>query len=126
MAEWSDELKANVIEKYKAAEPTAETSTEIVKKIADALGDDFTANGVRAILVKAGAYVKKGTAPKEGTADKPKTTRVNKADSIAALSELIEAAGLEVDTDIVSKLTGKAAVYFTEVFEKLVETQEEA
>ena len=60
MAEWSDELKASVVKKYEAAEPTAETSTEIVKDIAEALGDGFTVNGVRVILVKAGVYIKKG------------------------------------------------------------------
>ena len=128
MAEWTDELKASVIAKYETATPTAETSTEIVKNIAEALGDGFTVNGVRVILVKAGVYIKKGTTPAatttaDGTATK--ATRVNKADAMKALTDLIEGAGLEVDMDIISKLTGKAAVYFTEVIEKTIETEEE-
>ena len=32
---WSDEAKAEVVEKYEAAEPTAESSVEIVKQIAE-------------------------------------------------------------------------------------------
>ena len=80
MAEWTDDLKASVVKKYEAAEPTAETSTEIVKDIAEALGDGFTVNGVRVILVKAGVYIKKGVTATavvaaDGTA---KTPRVNK------------------------------------------------
>ena len=84
MPDWTDELKASVVSKYVAANPTPENTSEIVKDIADSLGEGFTTNGVRAILVKAEAYVKKDatTATKsEGT----KSTRVNKADSIKAL-----------------------------------------
>ena len=128
MAEWTDELKASVVKKYEEAIPTAETSTEIVKDIAEALGDGFTVNGVRVILVKAGVYIKKGVttttvAAADGTP--AKTPRVNKADAMKALTDLIEGAGLEVDMDIISKLTGKAAVYFANVIEKTIETEEE-
>jgi len=128
MAEWTDELKASVVKKYEEATPTAETSTEIVKDIAEALGDGFTVNGVRVILVKAGVYIKKGVttttvAAADGTP--AKTPRVNKADAMKALTDLIEGAGLEVDMDIISKLTGKAAVYFANVIEKTIETEEE-
>ena len=120
MAEWTDELKAEVIEKYKAANPTGDTTTEIVKQIAEDLGAGFTANGVRVILVKAGEYLKKTPAVskangKEGT----KSTRVNKADAIDGLISAIESKGLEADLDIINKLTGKAAIYFTDVFTKI-------
>ena len=125
MADWTQELKDSVVDMYLAATPTAENTTEIVKDIADVLGEGFTSNGVRAILVKAerdGAtvYIKKDTstaAKTEGT----KTPRVNKADSIKSLTDLIEGAGLDADSDILSKLTGKAAVYFTDVFEKVAQ-----
>ena len=120
MPDWTDELKASVVTKYVAANPTPDNTSEIVKDIADSLGEGFTTNGVRAILVKAEAYVKKdaNTATKsEGT----KSTRVNKADSIKALTDLIEGAGLEADNDILSKLTGKAAIYLVGVFEKVAE-----
>ena len=35
MTQWTDELKAKVIEMYEGADPTPETSTEIIKDIAD-------------------------------------------------------------------------------------------
>ena len=37
MPDWTDELKASVVTKYEAAEPTPENTTEIVKDIAEAL-----------------------------------------------------------------------------------------
>lgn len=124
MPEWTAELKASVVKKYEEATPTELTSTEIVKDIAEALGDGFTVNGVRVILVKAGVYIKKGTGKKVTTETETKATRVNKADAMKALTDLIEGAGLEVDMDIISKLTGKAAVYFSEVIEALTTTEE--
>lgn len=115
---WTDELKAQAIKMYQDGEPTPETSTELVKEIAEEL--DQSPNGVRMILNQAGVYVKKDAA-----ADKPagtKTTgsgeggkRVSKESQIAALHEAIKARGKEVDEDITSKLTGKAAAYFTSV-----------
>jgi len=124
VAEWSDELKAEVVEKYKAANPTPETSTEVVKAIAEDLGDGFTANGVRVILVKAGEYIKKTPATgKTGTNGEKKSTRVNKADAIDGLVAAIEASGLEADMDIISKFTGKAALYLTEVISKTTEQE---
>ena len=47
---------------YEEAEPTPETSMEIVKDIAEEL--DESPNGVRMILTKAGVYVKKTPATK--------------------------------------------------------------
>jgi hypothetical protein len=124
MAEWTDELKTTVIDMYKEAEPTADTSVEIVKNITDELGEGFTVNGVRMILSKAGVYIKKtpGTAAKT---DSTKAPRVNKAESITALTEAIEALGMEADGDILGKLTGKAAVYFTSIISKTTEEETE-
>jgi len=119
MPEWTDEIKSRVIKNYEDAKPTPENTTEIVKAIADELGSDFTPNGVRAILVKAGKYLKKTPATGAKANGDSKSTRVNKADAINGLTSLIEAAGLEADGDIIGKLTGKAAIYFTEIFEKL-------
>lgn len=115
--EWTDKSRADVIEKYKAKEPTPENSMDIVKAIADDLGEGVTANGVRSILTKANVYIKKkpGSAA-SGTGDKPKTTRVNKADQQKALTDLIESLGKDADQDIINKLTGKAAQYLVEVF----------
>lgn len=113
MATWTDELKEQVIKMYQDADPTPETSTEIIKDIADEI--EMSPNGVRMVLVQAQVYVKKEasassktTAKKDGDAPK----RVSKESSIADLKAAIEAKGAAVDEDILSKLTGKAAVYF--------------
>jgi len=66
------------------------------------------------ILTKAGVYVKKtpatGGAKNGGTSG---TSRVSKAAAQETLIAAIQDAGKEVDEEIISKLTGKAAVYFT-------------
>lgn len=109
---WTDESKAEAVELYEAANPTPETSMEIVKEIADDLGE--SPNGVRMILTKAGVYVKKTAAAKAGGTG-TKAVRVSKQDAQDALAAAITDAGQEVDEDVVSKLTGKAAQYFTKV-----------
>jgi hypothetical protein len=112
---WDDEGKARVIAAYKAAGPTPENSTEIIKDIAEE--ENQSPNGVRMILVQAGVYVKKetasGTTKKEGDAPK----RVSKEAQIDALRKAIEDKGANVDEEILSKLTGKAAAYFLEVLQ---------
>lgn len=117
---WDDAKKAKAVELYTKAEPTPENSIEIVKEIAEALGE--TPNGVRMILSKAEVYVKqaatKSASTKSGDADKPK--RVSKADSIEGLKAVIEGEGLEPDMEILEKLTGKQAVYFTELLQKFI------
>jgi len=107
---WTDESKAQAVEMYTDAEPTPETSMEIVKDIAEELGE--SPNGVRMILTKAGVYVKKSPAASSSKSTGG-TARVSKADAAAALSAAISDAGQEIDDDIISKLTGKASVYFT-------------
>ena len=114
--EWTDELRAQVIKSYEEANPTPETSTEIVKEIADDLGR--TVNGVRAILVRAEVYIKKD-ATKASSGTKSTGTRVNKAEAIAKLNSLITDNSLDLDEDITGKLTGKAALYFATIFEAL-------
>jgi hypothetical protein len=116
--QWTPELKEKVIDMYKAADPTPETSTEIIKDIADEI--EASPNGVRMVLVQANVYVKKeagasdskGKGTSKATGDKK---RVSKEDSIKELRDAIEAKGAPVDDDILSKLTGKAAVYFLSV-----------
>ena len=73
---WTDEKKAEAIEAYQDAEPTPETSMEIVKEIADDLGE--SPNGVRMILTKAGVYVKKTPATANGGGTSSGGTRVYK------------------------------------------------
>jgi transposase-like protein len=116
MSNWTDETKAKVIEAYLKAEPTPENSMEIVEALAEEF--DASPNGVRMILSKAEVYVKKTAATASKTAatsDKPASTRVSKESAQAGLVAAIQKAGKAVDSDIISKLTGKAAVYFTEI-----------
>ena len=109
---WDDEKKAQAVSMYEEMEPTPETSMEIVKGIADEI--DESPNGVRMILTKAGVYVKKAPAAKAAsTGAATGGTRVSKAAAAEALIAAITDAGKEVDEDIISKLTGKAAQYFT-------------
>lgn len=114
---WTDERKEQAIDAYQAANPTAENSMEIVKSIAEDM--DESANGVRMILSKAGVYVKKEQAAskKAASGDKPASTRVSKEDAHAKLQAAIEATGAVADMEIVSKLTGKAALYIAGVLE---------
>jgi hypothetical protein len=114
---WDDDKKAKVIKAYTDAKPTGANSIEIVKQLAEDFGE--TPNGVRMILSKAEVYVKKEeasgtkkttTATKEGA-----TARVSKADSLSALIKAVEEVGYTVDNDIIDKLTGKQAIYFTNV-----------
>ena len=109
---WTDESKAEGVESYTDANPTPETSMEIVKQIADDLGE--SPNGVRMILTKAGVYVKKTPAAKS-SGGSTGGTRVSKQAAQDALVAAITDSGQEVDEDVVSKLTGKAAQYFTKV-----------
>lgn len=116
MADWTDEKKAKAVELYLAGKPTPENSMEIVKEVADELNE--SANGVRMILTKAEVYVKKEAAKSSSTkaaGDKPASTRVSKEDAHAQLVAAIEANGHTADMEIVSKLTGKAAIYLAGV-----------
>lgn len=123
MSGWTDELKAQVVEEYVAAEPTPENTMDIIGELAEK--HNKTVNGIRNILSKAEVYVKKvsGTAS-SGSSEKKTSTRVSKADAIASLREIMEANALEVDDSIVDKLTGKAAVYFTNVIRAALPDEE--
>ena len=118
MAAWTEESKQSAIDAYQAGNPTPENSTELIRDIAEDM--EMTANGVRMVLVQAHVYVKKEAAT--GGATKGKTTatgdkapRVSKESQIAELKEAITAINGEIDDEILSKLTGKAAAYFTKV-----------
>ena len=113
---WTDESKAQAVEMYQEQEPTPETSMEIVKEIADELGE--SPNGVRMILTKAGVYVRKTPAAKSANAGGG-GGRVSVSDAQESLSSALSDAGQEVDSAIISKLTGKAAVYFKGIVDAL-------
>lgn len=112
--QWTPELKERVIKMYTGAEPTPETSTEIIKDIAEEI--EMSPNGVRMVLVQSGVYVKKEDAGSAGKSGGKATSgegskRVSKESAIADLRAAIVAKGIEADDDILGKLTGKAAVY---------------
>lgn len=112
---WTDEKKQQVIDRYLELEPTPENSVELVQQIAEEVEE--TVNGVRLILSKAGVYVKKVAATSstsKATGD-AKTARVSKADAIEKLTSAIVETGVEVDEEILGKLTGKAALYLAKV-----------
>ena len=113
---WTDDSKATAVAMYTDADPTPETSMEIVKDIADELNE--SPNGVRMILTKAGVYVKKTPATKSSGGGGGTTTRVSKAAAVEDLTAAITDSGGEVDEDIVGKLTGKAAMYFAGLLRK--------
>ena len=111
---WTDEKKAEVIEAYEAQNPTPENSMEIVAEIAEEFEE--SPNGVRMVLTKAGVYVKKAPAAKAASSNgSTGGGRVSKAAAIEALTAALTDAGQDVDEEIVSKLTGKAAMYFAGV-----------
>ena len=111
---WDDDKKAAVIEAYENANPTPETSMEVVKDIAEEY--DEAPNGVRMVLSKAGVYIKKTPASgSSSSSTKAPSTRVSKAAAQEALTAAIVDAGKEVDEDVISKLTGKAAMYFVSI-----------
>ncbi len=110
---WDDDKKAEAVTMYEEAQPTPETSMEIVKDIAEEL--DESPNGVRMILTKAGVYVKKTPAAKSSGGTTGGGTRVSKAAAQEALAAALSDAGQSVDEEIISKLTGKAAQYFTSI-----------
>jgi hypothetical protein len=111
---WDDDKKAQAVSLYEEAQPTPETSMEIVKDIAEEL--DESPNGVRMILTKAGVYVKKTPAAKSsGGSTGTASTRVSKAAAAEALIAALGDAGQPVDEEIIAKLTGKASQYFTSI-----------
>ena len=118
---WDDDKKAQAVSLYEEAQPTPETSMEIVKDIAEEL--DESPNGVRMILTKAGVYVKKTPAAKSsgGATKGGGGTRVSKAAAAEALIAALGDAGQDVDEEIISKLTGKASQYFTSIITKINE-----
>ena len=110
---WTDESKTEAVNLYTDASATPETSMEIVKDIADQLGE--SPNGVRMILTKAGVYVKKTPATSSTKSSHGGGSRVSKAEAQQTLKDALSDSGQEIDGDIIDKLTGKAAVYMAGV-----------
>ena len=118
---WDDDKRAEVVAQYEGADPTPETSMEIVKEIAESVGE--SPNGLRMILTKAGVYIKKDTTSTT-TANGSKGKRVSKVAAPAKLCAEITSAGQEPDMEIIGKMTGKAAEYLSDVISKLRQTSD--
>lgn len=118
---WTDEKKAAVIEAYTQTmeneydndEARYAANTDVLGELAEE--HEESVNGVRIILSKAKVYVTKPkTAKAAGTSGG--TKRVNKAEAIQSLKNLISGVDAElVNDEILDKLTGKAAQYFSGV-----------
>jgi hypothetical protein len=120
---WTDEKRKLVVDSYVATmetdyttdEERASASVEVVKDLADEHGE--TPNGVRQMLSSAKVYIKATPVkPKASAASTGTATRVNKAEAIQTLRDLISQATDSpdnLDEDILSKMTGKAAQYFS-------------
>lgn len=126
---WDDAKKSRAVELYEKEmtkldndEQKALATTEIVAEIAEELGE--TVNGTRMILQRAGVYIKKpagtSSSAKVASAKAEGAKRVSKADAVQDLTNAISAIDPElVDEEILSKLTGKAAAYFTTILLKV-------
>ena len=110
---WTDESKQQAIDLYTEQDPTPETSMEIVKEIADELGE--SPNGVRMILTRAGVYVKKNPASGSSNGGSTGGGRVSKEAMHNELKSAISDAGQDVDDEIIGRLSGKAAQYLAGV-----------
>lgn len=117
MSDWTPELKQEVIDAYVSKDPTPENTMDLVNDLAEDF--DKTPNSIRRILSQENVYVSKGKVKAAGKDKSAAPARVSKADSINALSDAIEQAGVEADSEILGKLTGKAAIYFTSVVAQL-------
>ncbi len=113
---WDEEgFKESVKASYLASDPTPKSNAEILQELSEEF--DVTGNAIRVFLVREGVYVKEAAPTKEeGTKEgKTPTKRVSKEAAINALKAKIEEKGKEVDSDILDKMTGKAAQYFVEI-----------
>ena len=107
---WDEDKKQQAIDMYTAEEATPETSMEIVKDIAEELGE--SPNGVRMILTRAGVYVRKN--PVSGSAGSTGGGRVSKAEGHQMLSDAVSNLGGSLDMSIIDKISGKAAKHIAE------------
>lgn len=126
---WTDDKRAAVIAEYTNTMATeydndadrSAASLEVVKELGEKHGE--APNGVRTILMKAGVYIKKDATAAAVAATKTNATggtkRISKDDAIQTLTNQIGAIDPAlIDAEILSKLTGKAAAYFSTILMK--------
>ena len=118
VAVWTPELKAEAISQYVERineylpEDQPSHTLEVIAELAALYG--FTKNSMRGVIQQSEHYVK---AAKKAPAvsDKPASKRPNKAQALAELKAAIVDGGAEVNEELIDRLTGIEAVYFTQV-----------
>lgn len=125
---WDDKKRAEVIASYVETmeneydndEARAAATTEVAAELAVVHGE--STNGVITILNRAKVYIKKSAVKKpKATTAAGGATRVNKAEALKTLTDLITTIDAEgVDEEIIGKLTGKAALYFSGILQQVI------
>ena len=119
---WDEVKRQKVIDSYVDTmkneydndEARALATTEVAAELAEIHGE--TTNGVINILNRAKVYIKKTPAKAKKATSATGGTRVNKAEAIKTLTDLITSVDPDgVDEEIIGKLTGKAALYLSGV-----------
>lgn len=123
---WTEEKYAEMKQEYvsrmaELGEDASKHSTEVVAEIAQAHG--ASSNGFRMKLSKDGAYIKKEapTSTTKKTGESKGGSRTSKATAHAELRAAFADAGVtdsDIDSDIIDKLTGKAALHIAELVRK--------
>ena len=122
-AVWTPELKAECIAQYAERiqefleEDRPNHTLEVIAELAAEY--NFTKNSMRGVIQQSDVYVK--AAKKVAASDKPASKRPNKAQSLADLKAAIADGGATVDEELLEKLTGIEAVYFTGVIRTIMQ-----
>lgn len=125
---WTDEKFSEMKQEYVArmeelGEDAPKHSAEVVAEIAAAHGT--TPNGFRMKLSKDGSYIKKEAATSSTKAKSGESkggARTSKATAHAELKAALNDGGVsedDIDSDIIEKLTGKAALHIAELIRKV-------
>lgn len=126
---WDDKKRSEVIaayvetmeKEYDTDEARAAATTEVAAELAEIHGE--STNGVITILNRAKVYIKKSAVkkPKAAAAAGGGGARVNKAEALKTLTDLITTINADgVDDEIIGKLTGKAALYFSGILQQVI------
>ena len=117
-AVWTPELKAEAISQYVERineflpEDRPSHTLEVIAELAAEY--NFTKNSMRGVIQQSEHYVK-AAKKVAATSEKPASKRPNKAQALAELKAAISDSGAEVNEELIDKLTGIEAVYFTQV-----------
>lgn len=122
VAVWTPELKAEAISQYVERineflpEDRPSHTLEVIAELATEYG--FTKNSMRGVIQQSEHYVK-AAKKVAATSEKPASKRPNKAQAMAELKAAIVDGGAEVNDELIEKLTGIEAVYFTQVIRQI-------